>query len=364
MKYDIFLSYARKDEEQTGKIKKIYDVLCEHGFKVWWDKVEMSQREMTFTEEIGNVIKNTERLILFVGEHMPASEYVDEEWRYARKCGVKVYPVLISDNGEDKCSIVPQRLKRMHVRDLTDKATENAEIEKLISDLKYPLPALAPLYNVPSLPAGYVEREKQLDELVEYFFNDKAENIGDIRGCSISGMGGSGKSTIASALCHDEEIRRHFEKIFWVHIGDNGTLLDAWRQIAAFSSLPTDMDEFEMRKAMSDLYAKKRCLFVFDNCANPQIIEFFRNALDVTRNRMVLTVREKTISNAFGMKNFKADKLTSEEAPKLIAGYCHMKVNELDENAYKFIDAVGYHALALAMGAANNQFPQAVAVEY
>ncbi len=38
----------------------------------------------------------------------------------------------------------------------------------------------------------------------------------------LSGSGGFGKTTIATALCHDEEIRRRFEDgVLWVELGEN-----------------------------------------------------------------------------------------------------------------------------------------------
>lgn len=353
MEYDVFLSYARSDDKE--KVRKVYEKLCESGLKVWWDMTNMTQRELAFTEEIGQVIKNSERLILFVGEAMPNSEYVDAEWRYARKCGVKVYPVLYScdkDNPE-KFNLVPQRLRRMHVRDLTGSVDEDVEIEKLIADLQQPLSPLVPLLNVPALPAGYVEREEILDMLIEYYFGDRSENIGDVRFCSVSGMGGSGKSVVASALCHDEVIRRQFEEIIWVRLGDNSTLVDAWRQMAVQCSLPLDLNELEMRIELTKRYENKTCLFVFDNCTDPKIVEFLKNALDTSRNRVLLTFRENTLSNAFGIKNFPlASAMTKEEARRLLAGYCKVTVSELGKEADRFINEVGKHALALSIGAA------------
>ncbi len=353
MEYDVFLSYARKDDIET--VRKVYEKLCESGLKVWWDMANMTQRELAFTEEIGQVIKNTERLVLFVGDAMPSSEYVDAEWRYARKCGVKVYPVLYACDKDDpdKFKLVPQRLRRMHIRDLTGALSVDEEIEKLIEDLNQPLPALAPLLNVPALPAGYVERESILDTLVEHFFGDRSENIGEIRFCSVSGMGGAGKSTVASALCHDEAIRRQFEEIIWVRLGDSGTLIDAWRQIAVQCSLPLDLNELEMRIELTKRYERKTCLFVFDNCTDAKIVEFLKNALDTSRNRVLLTFRENTLSNAFGIKNYPvANAMTKEEALRLLAGYCRVKQEDLGEGAERFIDAVGKHALALSIGAA------------
>ena len=73
--YDIFISYGRGDDQSV--VEAVYKMLVSEGFRVWWDRTDMPQREIAFTEEIRNVIGRSERILLFVGPYSSNSEYVN-----------------------------------------------------------------------------------------------------------------------------------------------------------------------------------------------------------------------------------------------------------------------------------------------
>ncbi len=77
----IFLSYARGDDEPFAK--RLYDDLTARGFDVWWDRVSMPGRALTFLQEIRDAITARDRLVLVVGPKAVRSEYVRAEWPYA-----------------------------------------------------------------------------------------------------------------------------------------------------------------------------------------------------------------------------------------------------------------------------------------
>ena len=53
MSCDIFLSYARSDDEPF--VKRLYEDLTGNGYTVWWDRVAMPCRALTFLQEIQEV---------------------------------------------------------------------------------------------------------------------------------------------------------------------------------------------------------------------------------------------------------------------------------------------------------------------
>lgn len=65
----IFLSYARDDDEPFAK--RLYEDLTSRGFDVWWDRVSMPNRALTFLHEIREAIVEHDRLI------PPGSGYAD-----------------------------------------------------------------------------------------------------------------------------------------------------------------------------------------------------------------------------------------------------------------------------------------------
>jgi hypothetical protein len=59
----LFLSCARKDDEPF--VKGLYTHLTTAGFEVWWDRVSMPARGLTFTKEIADAIAGADR-VLFI----------------------------------------------------------------------------------------------------------------------------------------------------------------------------------------------------------------------------------------------------------------------------------------------------------
>ena len=50
----VFLSYAQGDDEPF--VKRLYDALRARGFDVWWDRVSMPSRLLTFHQEIQDAV--------------------------------------------------------------------------------------------------------------------------------------------------------------------------------------------------------------------------------------------------------------------------------------------------------------------
>ena len=80
--------------------------------------------------------------------------------------------------------------------------------------------------SVPELPDAYLVRDKDISELktallatngpISAALTSKTKSKRSAARTSAHGMGGIGKTTIATALVHDEEIRAAFDKIVWV----------------------------------------------------------------------------------------------------------------------------------------------------
>jgi hypothetical protein len=54
----LFLSYARGDDEPF--VKRLYKDLTAKGLNVWWDRVAMPSRALTFLQEIRNLERGAE----------------------------------------------------------------------------------------------------------------------------------------------------------------------------------------------------------------------------------------------------------------------------------------------------------------
>ena len=61
----LFLSYARGDDEVF--VKGLYEDLTAEGFEVWWDRVSMPSRALTFLQEIRDAIHGADRMVVVIG---------------------------------------------------------------------------------------------------------------------------------------------------------------------------------------------------------------------------------------------------------------------------------------------------------
>jgi hypothetical protein len=123
----IFLSYARGDDEPF--VRRLYEDLKAHGFKVWFDRVSMPSRNLTFHQEIRDAVAAHDRLLLVVGPKAVASEYVRQEWQFAWFEAEKVVtPILRLGN----YPLAIDELKLVHAEDFRDDADYALHLKELV----------------------------------------------------------------------------------------------------------------------------------------------------------------------------------------------------------------------------------------
>src|SRR5260370_17326445 len=84
----VFLSYARGDDIEpfdpaTSFDARLHRDLTAAGFDVWFDRVSMPSRALTFHQEIRDAIAACDRLVLVVGPKAAEALYVRQEWQLA-----------------------------------------------------------------------------------------------------------------------------------------------------------------------------------------------------------------------------------------------------------------------------------------
>src|SRR6516164_4288786 len=158
----VFLSYARGDDEAF--VKRLRDDLTAAGFDVWFDRVDMPSRSLTFHQEIRDAIAARDRLVLVVGPRAVASDYVRQEWQFAwREADKVVTPILrLGDY-----LLVPDELKLLHCEDFRDDTRYSFHLDNLIRQLREPAPTLGQLISVPSLPAPYLQLSERRIHLLD-----------------------------------------------------------------------------------------------------------------------------------------------------------------------------------------------------
>jgi hypothetical protein len=127
--------------------------------------------------------------------------------------------------------------------------------------------------SVPELPNAFLVRQEDLDNLKGALLNTDGTTALTAKKqtskVGAHGMGGVGKTTIAAALVHDDEIRRKFDTIVWVSVGadpDLRQLQDSILEQIAGTTMPPDATTASLVvKALRDAAKASRILLVLDD---------------------------------------------------------------------------------------------------
>jgi hypothetical protein len=184
----------------------LYQALVGRGFDVWFDRVSMPNRELTFTDEIRRAIAARDRLVLVVGPMAVASADVRDEWTCALDLDKPVHPVVRLGN----VTQLPEQICLYDARLMQEDGDYERELAKLFEQLHAPPPPLGALHAVPSLLPHFLERPEALRHLrdaVTAALEKRIVITGVASRVGVQGMGGIGKSVLAAALARDTRVR-------------------------------------------------------------------------------------------------------------------------------------------------------------
>jgi WD40 repeat protein len=205
----VFVSYARRDGESLAR--DLCQRLLAHGVPVWHDRSSM-EGGRDWWDQIKRALREVEFLVLIMTPGAVQSETVRQEWRIARQQGVCVFPV-IADAGIGM-DVLPRWMRTVHWYDL---AHEEA---KLLNDLNTQCRVRRVPFMVEPLPVDFVPRNSEFEQLKSSLLTADREEPVAIT-ASLRGAGGYGKTTLAKAICHDEDIQTAFDDgVLWVTLGE------------------------------------------------------------------------------------------------------------------------------------------------
>ena len=149
------------------------------------------------------------------------------ECRKARQHGVHLLPIQPGDLDPARdFAALPRAIKAKHIYN------DARERERLILHIKSrpERPERVP-FLAPAPPETYVQRTKEYEGLRALLLDERRENPVAIA-TALQGAGGFGKTTLAQALCHDDDIIDAFtDGILWVELGQQRpTSSAAWRR--------------------------------------------------------------------------------------------------------------------------------------
>src|SRR5436305_4137756 len=201
----------------------------------------------------------------------------------------------------------------------------------------------------PNLPQNHVPRAQAVADLRDLVFTEGAG--ANIAVTAVAGMGGIGKTVLATALCRDLVVQRAFpDGIAWITIGRvwDGDFVTRMREVAR--ALGEDLTRYDNPLACENRYRtilrEKAALVVVDDVWNLEHLQPL--LVDAPRSRFLFTTRDTGIARAVTDRRFSANLLSESEARALLARSAGMAVDALPPEAERIIQACGELAAAVA----------------
>jgi WD40 repeat protein len=256
----VFLSYARADGElRTEEIRKRLAVEAS-DIVVQQDRL-LLEGGIGWWKQITDAIDAVDFLILVMTPAALSSGNVQKEWRYARQQGVCVYPVKATSDAELQFAQMPRWMSKAHFFDLDKEwPTFIAHLRKGCETPRVP-------FMAPDLPPYFVGRPKEYEALKDLLLTPERSQPVAIT-TAITGAGGFGKTTLAAALCHDEDILENFDDgILWVTLGQTPDVLGSLLTIyaALTGTRPGFAGEEDAAFQLTQKLEQRTCLLVIDD---------------------------------------------------------------------------------------------------
>lgn len=360
-KISVFLSYGRADDEPF--VKCLHDDLTTYGFEVWWDRKSMPNRGLTFLQEIRDAINAADRFVLVAGEAAFRSDYVRAEWEYALSQCKPVNVALRKCDYND----LPSELARFDAPDFRDDANYVPKFGTLVRQLTDTVPPLGRLIGVPELPKGYLPRPADMAKLGELVIADVQSPTvisAEKRTTALEGMGGIGKSVLATAFAHDCAVRRAFpDGIIWLTVGQKPSTRNLYQQLGlalgdAIGNYP--IDEASCKTSAQKALGDKRCLILLDDVWEVDAGRDFRDLIAGTAARLLITTRNLQINDLLGAKEHRLGLMDEGQAVAMIKGW----IGRDDLDLAKVAKQLGYLPLALKLAGARIAKENITAAEY
>ncbi len=280
----VFVSYARSDGEQIAK--HLGQRLEKEKIPVWQDRVNM-QGGRDWWLQITDALNQVEFMVLVMTPAAMKSEIVQREWRYARQQGVCVYPIKAA--ADLHFTNLPRWMRNVHFYDL------DIEWPKLAQDLNNPCQTPRVPFMAEELPDDFIPRTEQLSQITSLLLDENKDPVAT--NIALQGTGGYGKTVLAKALCHNEDIRQAFDDgIVWVTLGKDpgdlaGYIIDLVEVLSGERPGFAGMDAAETR--LGQLLADRDILMVIDDVWNVAHLKpFMRGGVGVAR---IITTRNVTV---------------------------------------------------------------------
>jgi hypothetical protein len=343
----IFISYAHRDG--VALAVRLATDLVSNGYRTWLDRHRLAAGA-TWSTDIEQALDECDVVLALLSPGSLKSDICRAEQLRALRHGKRVIPIGLVD-GVDRpifletkqyISFAPTRSYEDAARDLIA-AIERAEQPKLATQYRNTY------VTAPRLPAKTVPRPSELDSLRARVLQD--ERSATIAAVAVTGMAGTGKSTLVQMLCHEQCVQDAFpDGVIWVSVGQDVTdLVPKMREVG--KALGDDVTRYDTGDGASNqlrtCLSRKTALVVLDDIW--QITHIRPFLADAPNSCLLFTTRLHDISTSLEAVRVDVGTLSVAQALDVLARWTAIPSSDLPREAMEVVHACGRLPLALGM---------------
>ncbi len=222
-------------------------------------------------------------------------------------------------------------------------------------------------YNIYPLPFYFVGRSTQLKQLSSILYQNK---MGVITSASIEGLGGIGKTTLASQYAWESLHAKRYDYIIRVDASDENALCREFRHLANHLQV-TNINKLSakdlVRKVYDRLSIYQHVLFIFDNASSynslqaawieKEVVNFLPPSSSEQRVHLIVTTRNLNFTSE---QKIELGGLQPSEARDYIQ---HYLPNASDKDSDRLAALLSYFPLALSQAVAYLEQNKTVSID-
>lgn len=355
MPISVFISYAHEDEELKDELRKHLALLHNEGvISTWDDRAIPAGAE--FDEVIAQQLDTADLILLLVSADFIDSKYC---WGIEMKRAIerheagsaRVIPVILRDVDWHTAPFAKLTAAPKDGKPVMSWANRDEALKDVAMRVRHAVSALTPrassaphkISNVPPPNPNFTGREDLLARLRESL--SQQGNAAIVQ--AISGMGGVGKTQLASAYAHAHDAE--YDLAWWIRAEQPATIASDLAALATALQLPERnlADQGVIVQAVRKaLLERKRWLLIFDNAERADDLQPYL-PLPGSTGHVIVTSRNPAW-NRLG-RTIEIDVLPRDEAVRFLL----KRTGSADEHAAKLVaEALGDLPLALEQAGA------------
>ena len=225
---------------------------------------------------------------------------------------------VIAPGGVAACdrALMPGWTNATHAFDF-EGADTDCQSANFIAELKKTGRQPRPPYMAPAMPEGFVARPEEFAKLKTALLNPDTKEAVAIT-AALRGAGGFGKTVLAQALVHDDDIQDAFhDGVLWVTLGERPSLIEKLADLLkTLTGEPQGFTEVSAAaNKLREVLAERKCLLVIDDVWSEGHLRAFTDGAPLTAR--LVTTRNPELPREAAVR-IVVDKMTAGEALALL----------------------------------------------